>query len=357
MTQDSGALNIQVLEPAHIENEDKPTRPRRALTVACWLMLGMLAGFGFAFTKEQFDRYLRSAEDLEVSLSISVLGVVPRILGGSVTDKGQSLHLQPTSLVAEAFRTIRTALCFAKGGETAKTILFTSPEPGDGKSMTASNVAIALAQAGHRTLLIDADLRKPTQHDIFKFDKTSGLSRVMARQQKLREAIQHTAVPDLDLLACGPLPSNPSEILNGRRFAKMMVALSRTYDKIVIDSPPVGAVSDARILAASADLTVLVVRCGKSSRKASMLSMNGLTGVGANLVGAILNDVTEDAEQYGYGSYGLEGRSSRTALLPAASAEANGNGNGMNGGLNGKSNGFHHDLPREEEAPVLARRD
>src|SRR5690606_2751592 len=170
--------------------------------------------------------------------------------------RGQKVFLDPMSEVAEAFRTVRTAVYFGARSDKSKTLLVTSAMPGDGKSTSASNLAIAMAQAGQRTPLLDCDFRKPTQHIIFEVDASVGVSTVLAGREPLERAIQRTAVEGLDILPGGPIPLNPSEILNSQAFSDMIDELSVRYDHIVIDSPPVNAVTDARILGALCDVTV-----------------------------------------------------------------------------------------------------
>jgi capsular exopolysaccharide synthesis family protein len=236
---------------------------------------------------------------------VALLGVVPQM--ASKNPRGQCVHLEPRSAVAEAYRTVRTAVHFG-AGESVRTILVTSPAPGDGKSTTASNLAITLAQAGHRTLLMDADLRKPTQHKIFDLGDSDGLSSVILGQKKLREVIRHSPVVRLDVLPCGPCPQNPSEIIAGSRFAQIIRALIEGYDRVVIDSPPVMAVTDARILAASADATVLVLRTNRSTRKGSRLALEALLSTGANVLGTVVNAMPQQAGVYArYGVYGVYG--------------------------------------------------
>ena len=208
------ALNTQVLEVAR--PEDKPSKPRKALILAAALMMGLCLGAGLGVARDWMDHRLRSAEDIMASLGLPVLGVVPHMgAKQNLTSRGQSVSLEPMSESAEAYRTVRTALFFGAAGADAKTFLLTSPAPGDGKSTSASNLAIAMAQAGHRTLLLDADFRKPTQHRIFQLDDKVGLSNVIAGQAPLRDAIQRTSVARLQVLPCGPIPPNPAEILNG----------------------------------------------------------------------------------------------------------------------------------------------
>lgn len=318
LTGDTGALNINILDVAH--PGERPSKPNKPLVLAAALMMGLVLGGGLGITRELIDHRLRSADEVTTALGLPVLGVVPHMPDKQpITVRGKTVHLEPMSPISEAYRTIRTAVFFSAPAEQTKAILVTSPEAGDGKSTSASNLAIAMAQAGHRTLLLDCDFRKPVQHKIFELDENVGINSVLEGQLRLRDAIQRTPVRLLHVLPCGPIPPNPSEILNGKRFAVVIKALLEFYDKVVIDSPPVNVVTDARILAASADCTLLVLRAEKSTRRLSALARDSLVSVGANLLGAIFNDLAKKKGGYyysGYGSYGY--RSSRqVASRPA----------------------------------------
>ena len=315
-TADTRSLNISVEEVAR--PEDKPSSPNKPRTMALALVLGLMLGLAGAFAREWTDHRLRNADEVAATLGLPVLGVVPQMTGKhSILDRGQSVRLQPMSETAEAYRTIRTAVFFAAPGEDMKTILVTSPAPGDGKTTSASNLAIALAQAGHRTLLIDADFRKPSQHKVFGIDAKVGLSNVIAGQIKLREAVRQTETPALYVLPCGAIPPNPSEILNGKRFAQVMEVLCNAFDRIVLDSPPVMPVTDARILAASADLTILVLRADKSTERMSRHARDGLLSVGANILGVVVNGMSKKKREgyYGYGYGGYYGRGDAAGRL------------------------------------------
>jgi capsular exopolysaccharide synthesis family protein len=308
-TADTGTLNISVEEYAR--PEDKPSSPNKPRTMVLALVMGLMLGLGGAFAREWTDHRLRNADEVAAALGLPVLGVVPQMEGKlSIVERGQTVRIQPMSETAEAYRTIRTAVFFAAPGEEMKTILVTSPAPGDGKTTSASNLAIALAQAGHRTLIIDADFRKPSQHKVFGIDAKVGLSDVISGQIKLREAVRQTETPGLYVLPCGAIPPNPSEILNGKRFAQVMEVLCNAFDKIVLDSPPVMPVTDARILAASADLTILVLRAEKSTERMSNHAREGLLSVGANILGVVVNGLSKRKREgyYGYGYGGYYGR-------------------------------------------------
>jgi capsular exopolysaccharide synthesis family protein len=218
-----------------------------------------------------------------------------------IISRGQKVHLASKSVVAEAYRTIRTAVFFGVPKGEAKTILITSPDTNDGKTTLVSNLAIAMAQAGQKTLILDADFRKPMQHNIFEFENGEGLSGVFAGTISLEKAIQDGPVEGLDVLSCGPEVPNPSEILNSDTFAETLKEeLSKRYDRIIIDSPPVGLVADSQILAAICDITLLVLRAEKSTRKHSQQARDVLLSVGGRLLGAVVNDVPRRHGRYGY---------------------------------------------------------
>lgn len=217
-----------------------------------------------------------------------------------IIERGQKVRLKPKSVVAEAYRTIRTAVFFGAAKGEAKTILVTSPASGDGKSTLASNLAIAIAQAGQKTLILDADFRVPMQHNIFAIDNEKGLSSVLAGEHTVDEAIRPGPVEGFDILSCGPEVPNPSELLNSNTFAETLKNLSERYDRVIIDSPPVGPVADSQILAAICDIVLLVLRAERSTRRHSYQACDSLLSVGAHILGAVVNDVPRKRGRYGY---------------------------------------------------------
>lgn len=311
VTTEVGALNISILEAA--EPALRPSRPQRAKMVGGALALGLAAGVGLALLRDRRDQRLRSAQDISTVLSLPVLGVVPSIRGGRQAPslRGQKTRMSPDSREAEAFRTIRTALFFRAPKGKARTILITSPAAREGKSTVAANLGIAIAQAGQRTLILDADFRRPMQYRIFGVDrKAKGLSLVLAGAMTPEEAIVHTDLENLDVLTCGPDVPNPAEMLNSDGFARLVNTLSFEYERILIDSPPVVAVTDAYILGALCHTTILVLRAEFSTRKVAAHAREGLAGVGANVLGVVVNDVSDQGDQYGcYTTYGYSYRS------------------------------------------------
>ncbi|UCD52498.1 MAG: polysaccharide biosynthesis tyrosine autokinase [Phycisphaerales bacterium] len=304
VTEDIGALNISILEVARPAN--KPSKPQKSRVLAIALMMSLLTGGGLTVLRAWLDQRLRSAEEIGAVLGTPVLGVVPsmpRRLG--IVRRGQKVHRDSGSPEAEAYRTIRTATFFGIPKDEAKRILVTSPTPGDGKTTLVSNLAIAMAQAGQRTLIIDADLRAPTQQKIFEMNhKEAGLSSVIAGRTTLEEAIRPSGIAGLDLLLAGPQVANPSEILNSDSFAQLLAILADKYDRIIVDSPPVMSVTDAQVVAAACDVSLLVLRAEKSTRSVSLQARDALLSVGANVLGAIVNDAKKRGRYRSYGVYG-----------------------------------------------------
>lgn len=299
VTDDTAALNINILEVAR--PGISPVRPHRSRVLAVAAALGLLGGIGASMLRDLLDQRLRSADEIRALVGRPVLGVIPHMPDkGSVMARGQKVHLAKNSDVAEAYRTVRTAIYFGVPVGEAKRILVTSPAPGDGKTTCASNLAIAIAQSGQRVVLLDADFRKPTLHRVFDLSKEIGLSSVLAGQETLERSVQRTPVEGLDLLPCGPLPPNPAEIINSQAFSDLLDDLAQRYDHIVIDSPPVAPVTDARILGALCDLTVLVLRAEKSTRKLTEHAADALLSTGARILGVIVNDVPRGRGRYGY---------------------------------------------------------
>lgn len=296
---------INVLETAKPPSADMPARPVRPQILAISLAVGLMAGLGAALLLDWMDHRIRSAAEVESLLGLPILGAVPHMLGKrSAVERGQEIHLYPKSEVAESYRTIRTGIRFGITDASSKTLLVTSPSPGDGKTTVASNLAIAIAQTGKRVLLVDADCRRPMVQRIYALKEEIGLSSVLIGESELAASIQHSSVENLDILPCGPLPPNPAEMLNSEAFTSLLRELAAQYDQVVVDSPPVAPVTDARILGAACDATVLVIRAEKTSRRVAEHARDALASVGAVLLGVVVNDAPRTrAEGSSYGHY------------------------------------------------------
>ncbi len=304
VTEDAAVMNISILEPASASMS--PIAPDRPRTFAIAIVMGLMIGLGGAFLLELADDRLRSAEEIERLTGLPVMGVISNLGRAKDTSLAQVVRDNPRSSITEAFRTIRTAIHFGTAQSSAKTLLVTSPTPGDGKSTTASNLAIAFAQSGSRTVLVDADCRKPVQHTHWGIDQsTPGLSSVLIGDTPLADAITGTDVPKLDILPCGQLPPHPAELLNSADFVEILRQLGETYDRVVIDSPPIGPVTDGRIISAVADATMLVVRAEQTSRRALVSACQAIADVGGRPIGVVINAAPRRrAGYYGYRHYG-----------------------------------------------------
>ncbi len=286
----AGAAHASLIDTS--DADIRPTKPSRLRALAVALAIGLALGVVGAHLKEWNDPRLHNVAEIKASLGLPVLGVVPRMPAGhSDAIRAQTVRLDASSDIAEAYRTIRTAIRYRSPDKPAKTLLVTSPTWDEGKTTLASNLAIAMAQAGRRVLLIDADFRSPAQHQLFDVSEHVGLSSVLQDEESLDNAIQRTAVERLDLLPCGPIPNTPSEMLNGEKFIAVLGEAASRYDQVILDSAALAEVSDARIIGANCDGTLLVVRAGRTERRRGEQACDDLLSVGAHILGVIVNDV------------------------------------------------------------------
>jgi capsular exopolysaccharide synthesis family protein len=293
----SAAVEVDVMDQPRMAS--RPSVPDSRTVIPWGLGAGLLLGLCLAFARDRLDPHLHDTDEVKAVLGVPVIGTLPRMpenLAPAV--RGQRVLLEPNSDVAEAYRALRTAINFGVPEGRAKTILIASPSAGDGKTTVASNLAIALAQGGKRVLLLDADLRQPAQHETFGVENHAGLVDILAHDLAPAEVAQKTLVPNLELIPAGPSPENPADLLNGPHFVELMDELADRYDHVVIDSPPVLAVTDARVIAASVDVTLLVLRADRADRRRSGAARDGLVGVGANLLGLVMNFAARATDGY-----------------------------------------------------------
>ncbi|MFQ6113120.1 MAG: CpsD/CapB family tyrosine-protein kinase, partial [bacterium] len=200
----------------------------------------------------------------------------------------------PKSSISEAYRAFRTSILYSKVDKPLKSILVTSPGPAEGKSTSVANLAITMAQQGSKVLLVDADLRRPVLHSIFKVDKKSGLSNRLVGKISTKTVINKTAVENLFLIPCGTIPPNPSELLGSEAMNHLIDELNSQFDMILFDTPPTIAVTDPVVLSAMVDGVVLVVKAGQTNRKATLRSFSLLKSVNSQILGVLLNCVKMD---------------------------------------------------------------
>ena len=220
-------------------------------------------------------------------------------------------HNDPKSPVAEAYRTLRTNLSFVFMDKPCKTILFTSTNPQDGKSTTIANVAVTMAQAGNKVIVVDCDLRKPVLHKIFNLANHRGLTNAMMQQLSLEELVHEKVVPNLDVLTSGPIPPNPAEMLSSPRSKALWDRLAEAYDYVLIDSPPVLAVADASILASGVDGVILVIGSASTRINLAQEAKEQLLKANVNIIGAVLNGMNMKSSDYQYYYYYSHEESSR----------------------------------------------
>lgn len=270
-----------------------PITPRKMQSIFMAALIGFGIGIGLVFGLEFIDDSIRYPEDVTRDLNIPFLGVIP-----AANWDPEDLHthlltnMDQKSGLSEAYRNVRSALLFASGGAKGhKTLVITSAVPKEGKTTTSLNISVSLAQAGLRVLLVDGDMRRGEVHKFFGLEGGRGLSDVLAGQAKPESVIQRTGLPNLDLVATGPFPSNPAELILRNEFNAFVDYARRTYDRIVFDCPPVMAVSEAAILASLVDGVVMVVWAGQTSRKLAQLSLQVLRQRGSNMLGCVLNNL------------------------------------------------------------------
>jgi len=299
-----------------------PSSPKPAEDGVLGLAAGLILGLAAAFVREGVDDAVSSTEMAEEYASTTVLTAVPMVASWKKRDKPLVVSLaRPMSPAAEAYRSLRTSLQFARQERDVRTILVTSPTAAEGKTATLSNLGAMFAQTGQRVVLVSCDLRKPRLGEFFGVSEQQGLTTVILGEQPLDKVIQPLPGDDnLWMLASGQLPPNPAELLNGTRIREVFAALRRHFDLVLIDSPPVLPVTDAVLLASDADATLLVVAAGRTRRGDLRRAADKLGQVNARVIGLVLNETSRQAGygyQYGYGGTYV----SEVAPLPAVPAE------------------------------------
>ncbi len=287
-----------------------PIQPRGRINLLLGALLGMILGVGAAFFLEYLDRTVRTSSDVETLLGIPVLGVIPRlrkIVEEEMADAGRRrrgpmvVALDPVDPAAEAYRNLRMNLMFMSTPDAAiRTIAISSPGPEEGKSTTALNFAIMLAQQGQRVLLVDADLRRPSLHRALDLLREPGLTNLLVGEVESREAIRPNVLPNMDFLPSGPFPPNPSELLSSKAMQRLLGETEGRYAYVVIDTPPVLAVTDAALLGSHTDGILLVLRSGETEQRAAERAVDQLRRIGVRVFGAVLNEVTSASSDESY---------------------------------------------------------
>jgi len=295
---------VKVISPAR--EPDSPYSPAAGTNFTLGLVLGIVGGVALAFLLDYLDDTIRTKDELaKIAPDVPLLGVVPNIEAKKSDTAKKDLFAanQPKSTIAEAYRGVRTALTLSARGPQQKVMLLTSAGPREGKTTTALNLATVLAFSGARTLVIDADLRKPRAHASFNLPNKKGLTNLIVGEEDPAEYCQHTAIERVDVLTSGPIPPNPSELLGRPRMREIVRKLRERYDQIIIDTPPIGAVTDAAVLATMVDGVVLVVHAGKTRRQIVGRGLEQLRYINAPIIGVILNNLRLGRGRYYPGYY------------------------------------------------------
>jgi capsular exopolysaccharide synthesis family protein len=300
VTAELKTSNIRVVDPAEVPR--RPVRPNKTLNLLLALFGGSLFAVGLTFFFEYLDNRIKSPEEIKHVLGLPFLGLVPALTDGEGT-ANTLLHTGTPTGFAEAFRNIRTNVLFSSAEEGGHSIVVTSTGPGEGKTLCAGNLSIALAQAGQRVLLVDADMRKPRVHSAFGEKAEPGLSNVLVGNAKASEAVRRGPVQNLYLLLAGVTPPNPAELLGSQRFKDFLGTLQDHFDWVVLDSPPVMAVTDASIIAHIAHGVVYVVAAEQTSRHTAAAALEQLETARAKFLGGILNKVHVERHSYYYSHY------------------------------------------------------
>ena len=312
--------NIRLVDAA--AEPKAPIRPNVPTNVVVGILVGLLMGFGLALVREQLDSSIKTPGDIEQRLGVTFLGLLPRADDDDLKDKkGKKtrrrsrqpsesklppelvVHERPLSGVAEAARTLRTNLMFMNPDNPHRKLLVTSAAPSEGKTTVACSIAISLAQGGQRVCIVDCDLRRPRLHRIFDRVGDAGVTNVLVGEATLDEVIQPTIIENLYCVPAGLTPPNPADVLHSASFKKFLSDLGERFDRVILDSPPLVAVTDSAIISTLVDGTVFVVRAFVTTRALSKQGLRALVDVDAPIVGAVLNAVDLRKHAYNYYQY------------------------------------------------------
>jgi capsular exopolysaccharide synthesis family protein len=300
------ANNISIVSPAEVPVN--PVRPKKRLNLLIALIVGAFGGVGLAFLFEYLDDTVKGVEEIESSADVAILGNIPEIdPDDTMGEKEKDIitHIKPKDPISEAFKTFRTNITMLSTQEhPIKSLLITSPGPSEGKTFSACNLAIAMAQNNKRVLLVDADMRRPRLNSILDKENKTGLSAFLCGQAKFESVIQETQVENLSFVSGGPIPPNPSELLDTKRMKEFIALAAAKFDFLIFDTPPIAIIADAIIISRLVDGMVMVVEIGKTSRRAFARVSKVARDIKARLLGVFLNKISPNAaNHYYYAAY------------------------------------------------------
>jgi polysaccharide biosynthesis transport protein len=302
LTSKDKKQNMRVVDSAIVPLN--PIKPRVVLSLFLGVIGGLGVAIGLAFFVNYLDDSIKNQDDIETYLRLPFLGYIPNIKTNSVLERDMQAHLHPQSNAAEGFRTLRAAIALAPKADRYRVLAVTSTIPAEGKSLVASNLSIVMAQTGLKTLLVDADLRRPSIHKVFRLQSPIGLSSYLTAQVgSVDECIHTTEVPHLDVVCCGAVPTSPSELAGSKRMTQFLKEVRIRYERVVLDCPPVSAVSDPLMISALSDGIVFVTKFNKIRRDHARKTVRRIQDAGINILGVVLNDIDFDGKDSYYYSY------------------------------------------------------
>lgn len=302
-----GTNNVSIIDSAQVPRA--PYKPSLSKNLAIAIALGLFGGVLLAFVFETMDDTMKSSEQVEKRIGAPVLGIIPLVTAEDQDVESHEVpilaHKNPKSALAEAYRSLRTSLIFATSEGAPKFMHFTSSSPGEGKTTSAVSTAITFAQTGNKVLLIDADLRNPSLHQVFLLPNSEGLTNYLTGDVKPSDIAQATQVTRLFAITSGPLPPNPVELLSSAKMVDLLSLARERFDYVVIDGPPVIGLADALVLANLAGASLYVVEAGGTRAGALDISLKRLRAANARILGAVFAKVGRAGTGYGYG-YGYD---------------------------------------------------
>lgn len=302
VTEQTNSVNVWIV--AEAKTPPKPAKPKKLLNILLGIVLGAFGGIGLAFFVEYLDNTIKEPEETETRLGLSVLGVV-QLLKDKETAVHEALLKNPMSAFAECYKTLRSTVLLSSADQPPKTILLTSMSPQEGKTTTSINLAMAIAQAGNRVVLIDADLRRPSIHKTLGINNAKGLSTYLAGSAAGEEIIAEHPSESLSIIPSGPIPPDPSELLSSKRLKQLINQLEQDFDFVVIDTSPLMGATDALILSKVTSGTILVAKAGSTTYDIMASGLKTLRDIDAHLLGLVINRVDFDKDSYHsyYGYY------------------------------------------------------
>ncbi|MGA2466439.1 MAG: polysaccharide biosynthesis tyrosine autokinase [Thermodesulfobacteriota bacterium] len=303
VSEENRTINIHVVDQAEVPKG--PFKPKVVMNISLAVVVGLFLGIGLAFFMEYIDNTVKTPDDLKRYFNLPYLGPVPhfKIENPDLPKSDLIVLNDPKSSASESYRGIRTGILFSTSSGPPRSLLITSADAKEGKTITCSNLAIAMAQAGQRILMLDCDMHRPRFHKIFNLGNERGLSNILVGEKDWREVKTPTPIPNLEVIPSGPIPPNPADLIGSDRMRDLIKEAIQEYDCVLFDSAPVGAVTDPVILSRFVEGVVLVVKVGQTVRDRVANSLRLLKDVQAHVLGAVLNDINIGKDGYYYYYY------------------------------------------------------